>query len=231
MPTKYILLVSAIISVIFSGLATIIPLGAFDQGEVSALYPTLFTPAVFTFSIWSIIYLSWVVIWIFQALQKIMISRENAILLWAAQILSSLWLIPSQYLFTGSSLIVMAGVLYLLFILFYESRTESLFFKWVVDLFLWWIIVASLANLHLVLVSYEIYFFPLQLTIISIVLGLLINMYLIIKYKSFIPSLVLVWALVWIIAWQDALLTQLTAAACITWVAATLAYTYVVHKK
>jgi benzodiazapine receptor len=45
-----------------SGLATIIPLGAFDQGEVSALYPTLFTPAVFTFSIWSIIYLSWVVI-------------------------------------------------------------------------------------------------------------------------------------------------------------------------
>ena len=84
-------------------------------------------------------------------------------------------------------------------ILFLESRNESALFKIVADLFLGWIIVASLANLHLVLVSYEIYLFPLVLTQISILAGLLINLYFIFKYESVIPAFVLVWALIGII--------------------------------
>lgn len=211
MKTRYILLISAIVSVIFSGLASVIPLGFYNQWEVSALYPTLIVPATYTFSIWSIIYLSWFGLWALQASWNIEISRQNSIILWAAQILSSLWLIPSQYLLTWISLIVIVWVLYLLMILFFESRNESTIFKIITDLFLWWIIVASLANLHLVLVSYDIYFYPLQLTTISIWAGVFLNMYLIIKYKSYTPSLVLIWALIWIIIWQDNIVTQLNS--------------------
>ena len=38
-------------------LANALPINGMNTGEVSALYPNLFVPAGFTFSIWGIIYL------------------------------------------------------------------------------------------------------------------------------------------------------------------------------
>ena len=40
-----------------NALANILPINGMNTGELSALYPSLFTPAGFTFSIWSVIYL------------------------------------------------------------------------------------------------------------------------------------------------------------------------------
>lgn len=40
-----------------NALANILPINGLNTGEVSALYPSLFTPAGITFSIWSVIYL------------------------------------------------------------------------------------------------------------------------------------------------------------------------------
>ena len=62
MNQKYILLSSALLSTLLSGLISIIPIGIYNQAQVSATLPTLFTPATITFSIWSIIYLSWIVL-------------------------------------------------------------------------------------------------------------------------------------------------------------------------
>ena len=234
MHTRYILLVSTVISVLFATIASIVPFGIYNQGEVSALYPTLIVPATYTFSIWSVIYLSWFILGLVIFLWKINIKRENILLLAAAQILSSLWLIPSQYLFTATSLIVILWVLYFLLILFFNSRNESLPFKIVSDTFLWWIIVASLANLHLVLYSYGIYFYPLELTFISIIWWLILNAYLLVRYNSFAPSLVLIWALVWIIIWQDAYSTvtvSIFSIFFIAWLLSYLGYSYALAKK
>jgi len=211
MPSKYILLISAVISTIFSAAASILPIWFYDQWTVSALYPTLFTPATYTFSVWSVIYLSWISLWLYEAFWKSWITKENTYLLAAAQILSSLWLIPSQYLWIGSSLIVMCSVFYLLAILYFNSRKENIIFRFTSELFFAWIIVASIANIHLTLVSYNIYFFPLYLTIISIIIWLLINIYFIKKYNSYIPGLVLIWSLTWIIMWQENSIIQITA--------------------
>jgi len=231
MQTRYILLISAIISVIFSWAASVIPIWILNQWEVSALYPTLIVPATYTFSIWSLIYLSWIVLWILAAVNKIDISRENTLLLAWAQVLSSFWLIPSQYLWTGTSLIVILGVLYLLLILFFESRKESIFFKSVAELFLWWIVVASLANLHLVLVSYDIYFLPVELTFFSILWGLILNIYFIKKHHSYVPAWVFLWALIWIILWQDNSIVQITSWVSILAIAVIWAQDYIVSRK
>lgn len=59
---KYILLISALVAVGLSAVFSILPVGIYNQAQVSALYPTLFTPAGFTFSIWSIIYASWIIL-------------------------------------------------------------------------------------------------------------------------------------------------------------------------
>lgn len=237
MQTRYILLVSAIISVIFSGLATVLPIGNFNQGEVSAMLPTLFTPATYTFSIWSLIYLSWFIIGWLSVAWNIQIQKTNALLLAWAQILSSLWLIPSQFMLTGTSMVVMLWVLYLLIILFYESRTESSLFKIVSDLFLGWIIVASIANLHLTLVAFWIYWtgiVPVLLTVVSLFIGLLVNVYFIKKYKSYTPALVLIWAGIWIIIGQENSIVQLTAIFVVfytIWLLANQAYSYKRVKK
>jgi len=156
---RYILLLSSSISLLLSAIISVIPVWFYNQGQVSALYPTLFTPATFTFSIWSVIYLSWILLWIFIAIKNTKLRVENIYLLAAAQVLSSFWLIPSQFLFIGTSFIVMMWVLYMLLLCFFLSRDENTYFKVTVELFLAWIIVASIANLHLVLVSYNIYIF------------------------------------------------------------------------
>jgi len=208
MNQKYILLISACIAILLSAIISIVPIGYYNQAEVSALLPTLFTPASFTFSIWSIIYLSWLLIWAWEALWKTWITKENAYLLAAAQILSTLWLIPSQSLWIGSSLIVMFGVLYLLGISLWLSRSENTYFRHTVELFFGWILVACIANIHLFLVSYEIYYIPEILTYLSIALALGINIILLQKYNIFIPALVCIWAGFGVFIWQSMFLIQ-----------------------
>ncbi len=208
---KYILFISAALSVAFASIASIIPLWVANQWEVSAMLPTLITPATYTFSIWSIIYLSWIMLWAYYFIKWNFVKKKNLQLLAGAQVLSSLWLIPSQYLYIGTSFAVMLGVLWLLVKVFLSSRDEEKYFKYTVDLFLWWIIVASLANLHLVLVSFDIYIFPVFLTILSVVWALILNIYVIKKYNSLIPAGVLIWAAIWIVIWQDNTIIQVLA--------------------
>jgi len=64
-------------------------------------------------------------------------------------------------------------------------------------------IPATLLNLHVVLVAYGLYSFPVIFTVLSIILGIYINIVCIKKYKSFIPAIVFVWTLIGIIFAQD----------------------------
>ena len=208
---KNILLISAVISIILSAVISIVPLWIANQWEVSAMFPTLFTPATFTFWIWSIIYLSWIVLWAYYFWKWNFVKKDNLLLLWAAQILSSLWLLPSQYLHIGTSFLVMTGVLALLLKLFIDSRDEEKYFRHVVDLFLGWILVASIANLHLLLVSFNLYFAPSFLTVTTLALAFVLNVLMLHFYKSFIPSLVFIWAAYGILAAQQDPFVILTA--------------------
>lgn len=200
---RYILLISSSISLILSAIISVVPVWFYNQWQVSAIYPTLFTPAAYTFSIWSIIYFSWIILWVFVATKNIKIQKEPLYLLASAQILSSLWLIPSQFLFIGASLIVMWGVLFLLLLSFFISQSENKYFKYTQELFLSWILIASIANIHLTLVAYNIYFFAETLTLISLILAGYIFSLSILKYSLYIPSIVFVWSAIGIILWQE----------------------------
>ena len=50
-------LVAVVIVMAVNAAANIVPLGGYNTGTLSAMYPTGFTPAGRTFSIWSLIYL------------------------------------------------------------------------------------------------------------------------------------------------------------------------------
>lgn len=214
MKQKYILLLSALIATILSGIITVVPIGSYNQAQVSAMLPTLFTPATITFSIWSLIYLSWIALGLHEAFWKSWVSKQNIYLLASAQIISSLWLIPSQYFFISISLIVMLIVFILLSISLIRSQKESKYYRYTLELFFGWILVAFIANIHLTLVAYNLYFIPEILTYISILWALIINIFLIRK-SLYIPALVCIWAAIGIIIAQDNTITQIISWASI----------------
>ncbi len=213
---KYILLISWLISVLLSTIISVVPIWSYDQAQVSNMFHTLITPASYAFSIWGLMYLSWIILWVYQAFfAKDVIQTKNASLLAAAQIISSLWLLPSQFLYIWTSLIVMYIVLYILSLNFLLSRKEHKYFKYTVDLFLGWIIVASLANTHLTLVAYNVYFYPVFLSVASLLAGTFIVLYLYKKYASMIPSFVFLWASIAIIASNKPAIIDQVSALCI----------------
>ncbi|MGB5257057.1 MAG: hypothetical protein WBN44_07355, partial [Woeseiaceae bacterium] len=56
------------IVIIVNYLSNALPINGQSMAEISAKYPSLFTPAGFTFSIWGIIYLALLAFVIYQAL-------------------------------------------------------------------------------------------------------------------------------------------------------------------
>ena len=50
-------LLAVLMVIAVNAAANIVPLGGYNTGELSAMYPTGFTPAGRTFGIWSLIYL------------------------------------------------------------------------------------------------------------------------------------------------------------------------------
>ncbi len=69
-------------------------IGGMTQADISNMYPTAITPAGFTFSIWSLIYLSWIIAGIFVFLGKGTEHKNPIILFSFAIIFTALWLIP-----------------------------------------------------------------------------------------------------------------------------------------
>ena len=69
------IILAFIVVIAVNGLANGLPLGGQTTGEVSAKYPSLFTPSGFTFSIWGLIYFGLATFAIYQALPG---QRENS---------------------------------------------------------------------------------------------------------------------------------------------------------
>jgi benzodiazapine receptor len=150
-------------------LANAIPLNGYSTGAVSALYPNLFVPAGFTFSIWGIIYLL-LIGWMINA---IVILRKQDLVsftwrhvrslinpFYISCFLNGLWIFAWHYLQVGLSLFIMILLLVNLIILYsrmqtYQSAMTGWARIWLYHAFvvyLAWISVATIANTTALLV-------------------------------------------------------------------------------
>ena len=199
----YMLLLSGIISVWLSSyLSVATPFGMQNQQVISDLYTTIITPAGFTFSIWGLIYSTWIIFGLYIAYKKIELPQNSVYLLAAAQIISSIWLIPSQLLQIPLSFLVMIVIFALLFTAV-KKNEKNKYFSLVIQLFFGWIVIASIANFHQTLVFFDIYFYPVTFGVVSIIIWFFLNFYFLKKYHYVVPFLVLAWALHGIIQAQD----------------------------
>ena len=143
--------------IVINVLSNTLPINGQTMPEISAKYPSLFTPAGFTFSIWGLIYLALLVFVVWQALGAQRSDEEVAKISRYFQLsclLNGIWLIVWHYDLLALSFLVMLGILTTL-VLIYRSlraerasllRTRSLVLALPFSLYTGWITLATIAN-------------------------------------------------------------------------------------
>ena len=137
-----------------NALANILPINGLNTGQVSDRYPSLFTPAGLTFSIWTVIYLLLLgfVVLSWRRKHDKSITR---LLPWfiASCVLNMSWIWVWHHLLVGFSVVIMLVMLAVQIVLFRiihrqyrESREEQVFIALPFTIYLAWISVATIAN-------------------------------------------------------------------------------------
>ena len=142
-------------------LSNALPINGQSMPEISAKYPSLFTLAGFTFSIWGIIYLSLLAFVIYQALPA---QRDNEQLAGIARLFqvncaaNSLWIVVWHYDLLWVSMILMVIILVTLVRIYRSllssidgaSLAQHILMYLPFSLYTAWISVATIANLSVI---------------------------------------------------------------------------------
>lgn len=212
-------IVAYIVTVLVNGLAgSTTVLGGVTSADVSDMYPTLVTPAGFTFAIWGIIYALLTLFVIYQALP----SNRNKPFIEKVGIFFALssacnicWLFLWHYNFISVSLILMLGLLACLIMIHRRldigktmgSVKEWAFVQLPFSVYLGWISIATIANVSVALTAagwdgFGIASETWAVLIIAVAVVLSLAMLLLRKDVAF--NLVVVWALFGILSNQSA---------------------------
>jgi hypothetical protein len=220
---RIISIVSFILMIVVNTLAVTLPINGKTTKEVSDLYPNLFVPAPITFSIWSIIYLFLLLYVVYQTgiLSKkstTINSKINSIggLFILSCLLNSLWIICWQFLFVKLSVLVMLMLLINLILIYLKTRVErkatlkkKIFLSAPFSIYLGWISVATIANITALLVSIKWNGFGISeqiWTIGMIGAALVLSALALMKFRDYMYSLVIFWAIMGILINHSTLL-------------------------
>ncbi|MCW3465574.1 hypothetical protein [Chitinophaga nivalis] len=203
-----------IITVVTNALAVFIPINGKTTGQIAAEYPSLFTPADITFSIWGIIYLLLLAFIIYQLWLAFSLKQPavlsylmNNIKDWfmVTSIANAGWLFAWHYNLIPLSMGIMLILLFALFRIHLNfgialrpaTLPEKIFIYLPFSIYLGWISIATLANLA-ALLSYAGWTgdVPSQIshTIVMIGAGTLLSISMILLRNNIVYALVSVWA-------------------------------------
>ncbi|HEY0740921.1 MAG TPA: TspO/MBR family protein [Chryseosolibacter sp.] len=187
-------------------LANALPINGMNTGEVSRLYPSLFTPSGITFSIWSVIYLSLFAFVVYQWKindRSYFASLSKWFIL--SCVLNITWILVWHNLLPAVSVIVMLLFLVVLIKLFrlvqqapLESRKEYFLIRLPFTLYLSWICVATIANIAAWLAGLNIIQSVSTQTILTIVMMLVASalaIIIVLRFRDYAFPAVTIWAL------------------------------------
>lgn len=139
-------------------------IGGRNTADVSAAFPTLITPAGYTFSIWGIIYALLAAFIIYQFLPKHRqdgFNRRVSYFFILSSLFNILWLFLWQYEYIAASVLLIFALLAALIIIYLRLnvgrskaiRGEKLWVHLPFSVYLGWITIASIADVSSALVS------------------------------------------------------------------------------
>lgn len=216
-PIRHLAVPAALLAMIaFNILAVTLPLGGRDTGEVSALYENLFTPAGFTFSIWSVIYIGLTAFTVYQFLPSQAnnaVVQRVAVLFIVSCLLNLSWLLAWHFLWIGTSVVIMVLLLLTLILIYLHvtrrSSENTPTYRFMVALpfriYLGWISVATIANISAYLTSVGWDGGPISgigWTLIMIAATVVLGLLSLWTRRDYFYPLVLVWGLSGIAAGQ-----------------------------
>jgi benzodiazapine receptor len=204
---RWMTLFVVLANTLFNYLTLLWPIGKPIQ-EITALYPTLFIPADYAFSIWGVIYFSFIIYCIYQLLpaqQDKLLFNNLSISLIFANVLASGWIIAFRNELIGLSMFILL-VQFAFALDMYQNikqaRQHYVYTSWLhvpFSLFMGWITVACITNATTWLASIGWWGGSVSepvWTIILIILtggtGVIVNL----MYKDAVYSLVISWALI-----------------------------------
>ncbi|MDF9797431.1 benzodiazapine receptor [Catalinimonas alkaloidigena] len=158
---RWLVILFFLLTIITNYIAQVNPFNGQTNGEVSAKYSTLITPAAYAFSIWGVIFLALGIYVFYQAMWapvELKVFNHMAKWLIASFITTSLWLPAFQYELLLLSLIIMFLILFSLIrisSILVKDKTISgswrIWLKIPFGLFLGWIAVATIVNTTVVI--------------------------------------------------------------------------------
>lgn len=141
-------------TVAVNAIAQILPLGGYNTGEISAMYPTLLTPAPITFAIWGIIYLLLAGV----VVQQFVTSRDDATTKvgWMFAITCALnigWMIFWHFQIQLLATLAIVGLWIFLMMISKAVADEHWLVKATFNIYYGWITVATAAQVYIFLVE------------------------------------------------------------------------------
>jgi hypothetical protein len=205
-------ILAVLITILVNALAVILPLNGKTTQELSDALPNFFVPAGLTFSIWSIIYILWIVFAVYQA--RDMFKKEEIKMPFLSQIsglfilsgvANSVWIYLWHYQHVGLSVLIMILLLCSLLAIYVRLKIgkssitmkEKLCVHVPFSVYLGWITVATIANVTAYLISIQWDGFgidQLTWTIIIIAIGTLLTYLMLALRKDLAFSFVVLWA-------------------------------------
>jgi benzodiazapine receptor len=217
-------------------LANVLPINGLNTGQVSDLYPSLFTPAGITFSIWSVIY---VLLLGFVILAWTRRSHDfiKNLLPWfiANCVLNMCWILAWHFLLPAISVLIMLMLLFSLIRIFMilhrrhpADRKEQIFIYLPFTLYFGWICVATIANISAFLVHLEWnggFLSPEQWTVAMMCVAAGLSAVIAIRFRASAFVIVVIWALVGIyLRWDGTAYVNITRAAIALMIALTIIF-------
>lgn len=209
--TTFLLVFFFGLMIIINFLANYIPINKQTTAQISNKFPTLFTPAGITFSIWGIIYFMILMFLIFEIRRTFFQKNFDAsrkkyqFAFMLSCLLNSLWIICWHFNLILLAFVIMIMLLLSLiyiyktvFLLEYSSLIEKFFTKTSFSLYLAWICVASVANFTILLKSYgidSIIFSESFFTIILLLMLTILSIIVLFKRNDITFTIVSIWAI------------------------------------
>lgn len=211
-------LAAFLLVVVLNGLANALPINGQTMPEISAKYPSLFTPAGFTFSIWGVIYLALLLFVVYQALPS---QRDNQTIAGISRLFqlncvaNASWIVAWHYDLLAVSLLIMLILLVTLILIYRalldEVRNASIAQRLLLhipfSLYTAWIVVATIANLSIVQTGNgwdNMGLTAVSWTLLKLALAGAIAATVVLRYGDVVFVLVIAWAAYGISVMQSA---------------------------
>jgi translocator protein len=216
------------ILILLNVLSNALPINGQTMPEISAKYPSLFTPAGFTFSIWGVIYLALLIFVVWQALPAQRSSAKLAGISKYFQInclMNAIWIVAWHFDLLPLSLVVMLVILATLILIYRElisSIDTAPFVEHIVlylpfSLYTGWITLATIANASVLQNANgwdNVWLTAVQWTLLKLAVAGAIGATMVLRRRDIPFALVVAWAAYGISVKQSA--TPEVAGAAIT---------------